>query len=292
MKSSKNKIIIAIVVCAILAIAFFYEGGTSKPTSELANKQEIVQLIDEGNDTANDLSSNKAEVSNINDETTVGGKHEAVSTTDPNVKDNIDQTSNIASDKSNEILVTSNELANTNTEEPINANSTANNAEAKTSNNIATVPPKQEGKENIEKEPEELTCTISIDCSTILNNMDMLLEDKVSVVPSDGVILAEQTVDFTEGESVFDVLLRVTKENKIHMEFMNTPIYKTAYLEGIGNIYEFDCGELSGWQYRVNGVFPSYGCSRYILQPGDKIEWVYTCDLGKDVGGTQEFVEE
>lgn len=138
----------------------------------------------------------------------------------------------------------------------------------------------------------ELTCTISINCSTVLDNMDMLAEDKVSIVPSDGVILAEQTVSFTEGESVFDVLLRATKDNKIHMEFMNTPIYNSAYLEGIGNLYEFDCGELSGWQYRVNGVFPSYGCSKYILEPGDKIEWVYTCDLGKDVGGRQEFVEE
>lgn len=189
MKGLRNKIIIAIVVCAVLVGAFFYNGGTSKPDSQgesISNK-----VVQTGDNTSG-----------------------------------------------------------------------------------------------------ELTCTISINCSTVLDNMDMLLEDKVSIVPSDGVILAEQTVPFTEGESVFDVLLRATKDNKIHMEFTNTPIYNSAYLEGIGNLYEFDCGELSGWQYRVNGVFPSYGCSKYILKPGDKIEWVYTCDLGKDVGGRQEFVEE
>ena len=30
---------------------------------------------------------------------------------------------------------------------------------------------------------------------------------------------------------------------------------------------------------------PNYGCSRYTVQPGDVICWVYTCDLGQDVGG-------
>ncbi len=37
--------------------------------------------------------------------------------------------------------------------------------------------------------------------------------------------------------------------------------------------------------YKVNGWFPNYGCSRYQLKAGDEIEWVYTCDLGNDVGG-------
>ena len=69
------------------------------------------------------------------------------------------------------------------------------------------------------------------------------------------------------------------------LEFENTPIYNSAYIEGIGNLYEFDCGELSGWMYQVNGWFPNYGCSRYQLKEGDQVQWVYTCDLGADVGG-------
>ncbi len=36
--------------------------------------------------------------------------------------------------------------------------------------------------------------------------------------------------------------------------------------------------------YQVNGEFPNYGCSKYKLKDGDRIAWVYTCDLGKDVG--------
>ena len=62
-------------------------------------------------------------------------------------------------------------------------------------------------------------------------------------------------------------------------------LYNTAYIEGIANLYEFDCGELSGWMYRVNGEFPNVGCSLYKLKDGDTVEWVYTCDLGRDVGG-------
>ena len=129
------------------------------------------------------------------------------------------------------------------------------------------------------------TCTFSIECSTILNNLDMLDPDKLEMVPSGGVILSKTTVTFYEGESVFDVLQRVCKEKGIHMEAEWTPIYNSAYVEGIHNLYEFDCGALSGWMYKVNGWYPNYGSSRYQLKDGDVVEWRYTCDLGNDVGG-------
>ena len=128
------------------------------------------------------------------------------------------------------------------------------------------------------------TCTLSISCATILDNVELVEEQKKSLVPADGWLLPETTVTFYDGESVFDVLLRVCKENKLHMEYMDTPMYNSAYIEGIGNLYEFDVGPLSGWMYSVNGWFPNYGCSRYALQDGDVICWVYTCDLGADVG--------
>ena len=151
--------------------------------------------------------------------------------------------------------------------------------------------PVPEGKPlPIEPENQEInkgkayTCTFSIECSTILNNLENLDPDKLELVPSDGVILPPTTVTFYEGESVFDVLQRVCKENNIHLEFSWTPIYNSAYIEGIHNLYEFDCGALSGWMYRVNGWYPNYGCSRYQLADGEVVEWRYTCDLGLDVG--------
>jgi hypothetical protein len=129
------------------------------------------------------------------------------------------------------------------------------------------------------------TCTLSIRCDTILNNMELFNKDKLNVLPKDGTILLTTDCAFAAGESVFDVLKRVTREKRVHMEFRWTPIYNSAYIAGIHNLYEFDCGDLSGWMYKVNGWFPNYGASRYSLKQGDVVEWVYTCDLGRDVGG-------
>lgn len=139
--------------------------------------------------------------------------------------------------------------------------------------------------DNVEVDTDtSLTCTISISCATILDNMELCAENKRPLVPSDGVILPTTSVTFSEGESVYDVLQSVCRSYNIHMESSWTPLYNSAYIEGINNLYEFDVGNESGWMYKVNGWFPNYGCSRYQVQNGDTICFVYTCDLGADVG--------
>ena len=131
-------------------------------------------------------------------------------------------------------------------------------------------------------------CTISVDCSTILDHMDDLKETKKEFVPSDGCILAETEVPFKGGETAFDVLKQICGEKGIHIASRYTPLYKSYYVEGINQIYEFDCGKNSGWMYSVNGEYPNYGASSYKLKDGDKIEWRYTCNLGSDVGDEYE----
>lgn len=177
-----------------------------------------------------------------------------------------------------------------------NISSVSENASEQKDSSVSQYPSSQEETQASEKrpapaddlEPADKTkvnyCTLSVDCLTILDNMDKFNKDKLSVLPEDGIIYKERKVIFYEGETVFDVLNREMKKNRIHMEFEKTPMYNSNYIEGIGNIYEFDCGELSGWTYSVNGWFPNYGCSRYKLSDGDKIQWRYTCDLGRDVG--------
>ncbi len=130
------------------------------------------------------------------------------------------------------------------------------------------------------------SCTIQIRCDTILNNMGNLTAGKNQYVPANGVILASSRVEFADGETVFDVLKRVCSYTGIQLEYSYTPLYGSYYIEGINNLYEFDCGEQSGWMYKVNGWFPNYGCSSYTLKDGDNIVWCYTCNgLGADVGG-------
>lgn len=98
----------------------------------------------------------------------------------------------------------------------------------------------------------------------------------------DGIVLKPTEVHLQSNDTVLDVLKRVTRSNKIQMEYRGTG--SGAYVEGIDNLYEFDEGAKSGWMYRVNGDFPNKGAGSYTLKAGDRIEWVYTKDLGKDVG--------
>ena len=134
---------------------------------------------------------------------------------------------------------------------------------------------------------EKSVCIIEIRCDTILNNMGDLKEGKNVYVPANGCLLAASRVSFEEGETVFDVLKRACSLAGIALEYSWTPVYNSYYIEGIGNLYEFDCGEQSGWMYEVNGWFPNYGNSSYKLSDGDSIVFRYTCKgYGADVGGS------
>lgn len=132
------------------------------------------------------------------------------------------------------------------------------------------------------------TVTLEIRCDTVLKNYENL-DDRLKsdeYVPPDGVILPATEYELFEGDTVFSVLSRAVREKKIQMEYQGADGngYKTVYVQGIHHLYEFSCGPLSGWMYRVNGEFPNKGCSDYELNDGDVIEWAYTCDLGRDIG--------
>lgn len=136
---------------------------------------------------------------------------------------------------------------------------------------------------NTDRENSAGICKISIDCKTILDNMEILSEEKQGLIPENGEILSEVEIEFFQNENVFDILQRACKQNKILMESSKTVGTGDVYIEGIANLYEFDCGSLSGWQYSVNGEYMSEGCSNYKVQDGDVICWRYTCDMGEDL---------
>lgn len=136
--------------------------------------------------------------------------------------------------------------------------------------------------ENLEK-GNSLSCYLSVTCGDILENISSFNKEKIDLLPEDGAILAKQEVEFEAGESVFDVLLRTMQKKGIHMEFEKASGNKGAYVRGIGNVYEFDCGEMSGWTYKVNGESPSVGYSDYILEDGDVVEWIYICSFDFDM---------
>lgn len=135
----------------------------------------------------------------------------------------------------------------------------------------------------------------SINCSTILSNMESVKEEYKKYVPKNGIIVDGEknekvkdkkylVVQLKKGETVFSLLQYVTRLYNIQMEYKWTGQFGSNYVQGIGHLYEFDCGELSGWMYSVNGKYAQYGCSKCKLKSGDAVEWAYTCDLGRDLG--------
>ena len=104
---------------------------------------------------------------------------------------------------------------------------------------------------------------------------------KAAHIPESGVLLAETSMPIAVGDTVYTVLTDAARAHAIHMEASGANAL--MYVHGIGNIYEFDFGDLSGWVYMVNGESASVGCDQYVLKPGDRVEWRYTLELGKDI---------
>lgn len=164
----------------------------------------------------------------------------------------------------------------------------SNNEKPKPSNNEKPKPgnsstkPKPENNQTITSpKPKNKTVTIAISCKTAINNG---LNEKpgFSHLPSNGIILQNMKVEFSEGDTVFDILVKVTRKKGIHMEYRGSG--SNTYIEGINNLYEFDGGSNSGWMYSVNGVYPNYGVGAYKVKSSDVIKFNYTCNLGADLG--------
>lgn len=122
------------------------------------------------------------------------------------------------------------------------------------------------------------TVTLEIRCDTVAG-----LDDDI---PADGVMFAETEMMLCEGDTAYDVLIRAMRQHRLLVVTNGGTMggNSSLYISGINNLYEFDYGDLSGWMYAVNGVFPSCGCGTYLPQDKDKIVFCYTRDLGEDLG--------
>ena len=115
--------------------------------------------------------------------------------------------------------------------------------------------------------------TLSIRCDTVAG--------RAAHIPESGVILEETAFPIAEGDTVYTVLTDAARAHGVHME--SSGANGLMYIHGIGNIYEFDFGDLSGWVFHVNGESSSVGCDQVILRDGDRVEWHYSCELGRDI---------
>lgn len=119
------------------------------------------------------------------------------------------------------------------------------------------------------------TVTMTIRCDTVAGKSDS------ENIPENGVVLDTVEFEIEKDDTVYDILTEAAQKYNIQME--NSGAEGMVYISGLNYLYEFDFGELSGWMYFVNGEASNVGCDEHILKDGDFIEWLYTCDLGKDL---------
>ena len=156
-----------------------------------------------------------------------------------------------------------------------------NSSEKPKPGNSSTKPKPENNQTITSPKPKNKTVTIAISCKTAINN-GLNKKPGFSHLPSNGIILQNMKVEFNEGDTVFDILVKITRKKGIHMEYRGSG--SNTYIEGINNLYEFDGGSNSGWMYSVNGVYPNYGVGAYKVKSSDVIKFNYTCNLGADLG--------
>lgn len=120
---------------------------------------------------------------------------------------------------------------------------------------------------------ERITVSLSVNCK---NAVDAGYEaaEKIS---ADGVILGEKSVEINKDSTVFDLL------NQCGLVIGSSSSAAGKYVYSINSLSEKDCGNKSGWIYKVNGTVVQKACSAYILNEGDAVEWIYTLNGGRDV---------
>ena len=194
---------IALIACAIavvvLAVAFVFGGNSANKSSETPDSTQSVTASTETVTTS---------------ETTV---NTTVGTTVQPTTDNSASTTQPVTEKPNQNTVKQNNKTEVKEQQ--------NSAETQPATDKYKTEPVPQGKPK-PVEPQEQTvsddkiyCTFSISCAKILESPEVIDDSIADVVPKDGWIYKPQKIEINEGESVFDILLRVCRDNNIHTEF-------------------------------------------------------------------------
>ena len=291
---NKKKIsIVAVSAVVIVSLGLGFNSIFKKAnTLETDNNDTVVS--DQSIETGDELNTEEAKVDKTETKKENKENKKDEDTTDSSGNSNENSSKSTKTDGTETKKPNNDEVEKTDnsSEKPKPSNSEkpkpSNNEKPKPSNNEKPKPgnsstkPKPENNQTITSpKPENKTVTIAISCKTAINN-GLNKKPGFSHLPSNGIILQNMKVEFNEGDTVFDILVKVTRKKGIHMEYRGSG--SNTYIEGINNLYEFDGGSNSGWMYSVNGVYPNYGVGAYKVKSSDVIKFNYTCNLGADLG--------
>ena len=131
-------------------------------------------------------------------------------------------------------------------------------------------------------------------CYISFEDFGVRIETDVKYPEPFGVIYNRSEVDLYEGDTILDVTRRFVEEVKgARANIIDIP--GTSYMASIENVTtdsgkmiatlgEFDAGAWSGWVCKVNNQIPTVDPSEIIAEVDDEIEWLYTCQVGSDLG--------
>lgn len=127
-------------------------------------------------------------------------------------------------------------------------------------------------------------CSVMVSGSTVLGRSSA---DNYEM-EGDGTLFSNYEAEIREGDTAFSILERELVLNSILVEYNITDSVRVT---SVGGLREGDFGEMSGWKYKVNGIFLDVPADQYVVKAGDVVEWVYTCDGGNDVGYVEPLTE-
>lgn len=153
---------------------------------------------------------------------------------------------------------------------------TKNNKEKKNKTTVNLTTSKATTNKNEPTVKDEISCTLNVECKSILNNMDKLKDGHSEYVPANGYIIKGYKCTAKAGFTAYDALKKACEDNGIKLTVKST-MYGT-YVSGINNIDEFDCGSQSGWMYSINGNRPNVSASSQRVTDGDEITFEYVCE--------------
>lgn len=152
---------------------------------------------------------------------------------------------------------------------------TKNNKEKENKTTEKLTTSKATTKKNEPSVKDEISCTLNVECKSILNNMDKLKDGHSEYVPANGYIIKGYKYTAKAGFTAYDALKKACDDNGIKLTAKSS-MYGT-YVSGINNIDEFDCGSQSGWMYSINGNRPNVSASSQRITDGDEITFEYVC---------------
>lgn len=115
--------------------------------------------------------------------------------------------------------------------------------------------------------------TLNISCHGIL---DRATDSLKAAIPNEGYLLTSCLVQIKEGDTVYDVLMRVIEDKNIPCTHADS-VYG-QYISMIDNLSDSKIGRTAGWCYYVNNVMPQVSCDNTLVQDGNVISWEYDDD--------------